>query len=360
MELQKGPTMSRSSSSPARGARRAVLASSVAVVLGSATLASGLAAGAAAATKKARLPVVATGNVTHVHGTSGLLQGSVNPRGSETMYFFEYGPTLLYGSVTPSVSAGNGSLVVKVGQTVNNLKPGYHYRLVASNEAGRKNGLDKVFTTSSSSRMKFTMASTKEQPPTPYGGTFTLRGTLAGLGGVPHTISVESSPFPYLTPFAQVGLPLKTSASGTFAFQVPNLKQSTQLRVATADARPVISPTVLARVSVKVTLKVRSAGQKGLYRLYGTVTPAKVGAPVLFQLEKAARPRGEAETAVRWTTRANTVVKRGTKTVSRFSNVVKVTRGGRYRAFVQLGRGALVSGWSPSVTLHAAPAKKRK
>jgi hypothetical protein len=306
----------------------------------------------------AKPPAVSTGGVSHVRGTSGLLQGTVNPHGLETTYFFQYGPTIAYGSQTPAANAGKGIVPLRVGQTVNLLLTGYHYRLVATNGAGTKFGRDRLFSASSSTHLKFTMASTKEQPATPYGGTFVLRGTLAGVGSALHPIVVQSSPFPFLTPFTNLGAPLITNAAGAFAFPASGLKQSTQFRVMTRDARPVIGSIVTARVSVKVTLKVRSAGRKGLVRLYGTVTPAKVGATVLFQVQKAVRPYGKSESEVRWATQSSTVVKRGTRTVSRFSSVVKVKRGGRYRAYVRLRSGGLVSGWSPSVILHAAPTGK--
>lgn len=338
--------------------RRIALSASL---LASIALALALAGQAAAAKKPKSAPHVTTGGVSHVHGTSGMLQGTVNPRGQETSCYFQYGPTAAYGSQTATVAVGKGVATVKVGQTVAHLLPGYHYRLVAKNSLNEVGvGRDRTFTTKKS-RLKFVMASTKKEPPTPYGGTFVLRGTLSGTGGAPHPIAVQSSPYPYLTAFANLGAPLVTNAAGAFVFQARNLLQSTQFRVMTRDARPLLSPIVKANVSVKVTLKVRSAGRKGLVRLYGTVTPAKVGARVLFQLQEATRPRGKSEKEVRFATKGSSVVKRGTRTISRFSSVVSIRKGGRYRAYVVLHSGALVSGASPSVTLHAGPSSgKRK
>jgi hypothetical protein len=328
-------------------------------ILASAVLALPFAGQAAAAARSKAQPRVSTGGVGHLHGTSGVLQGTVNPRGLETTYFFQYGPTTAYGSKTPTAAVGKGTVAVKVGQTVASLQPGYHYRVVASNSAGTTPGRDRTFTTKKS-RLKFVMASTREAPPTPYGGTFVLRGTLSGTGGALHTIALQSSPYPFLSPFAELGAPLLTNAAGAFALQARNLTQSTQFRVVTRDTRPLLGPIVTAHVAVRVTLKVRSAGRKGLVRLYGTVTPAKVGARVLFQLQKATRPRGKSEKEVRFATQSSTVVKRGTRTISRFSSVVTITKGGRYRAYVLLRSGALVSGASPSVTLHAGPSSTRK
>jgi hypothetical protein len=304
-------------------------------------------------------PRVTTGGVAHVHGTSGQLLGTVNPQGLETSYFFQYGPTTAYGSQTPTANVGKGILTVKVGQTVASLPSGEHYRIVASNSAGTTNGRDRTYT-SKSSKLKFVMASTKEEVPTPYGGTYLLRGTLSGTGGTLHPIVAESSPFPFLSAFAAFGVPLTTSATGAFVAEARDLTQSTQFRVSTRDARPLLGPIVTAHVAVKVSLKVRSSSHKGLVRLYGTVTPAKVGAQVLFQLEKPARPRGKSEREVRFATQDSTVSKRGTRAVSRFSKIVTIRNGGHYRAYVVLHTGALVSGASTNVTLHAAPGTTRR
>lgn len=336
---------------------RSKIASSIAFgapVLASVALALTLSVQSAAGARSAFQPRVTTGGVGHVHGTSGQLLGTVNPRGLETTYFFQYGPTTAYGSQTPTAAVGKGSVTVKVGQTVANLPSGEHYRVVASNSAGTTIGRDRTYT-SKKSRLKFVMASTKEEPPTPYGGTYLLRGTLGGTGGALHPIAVESSPYPFLAPFAAFGLPLATNAAGAFAIQAKGLTQSTQFRLITRDARPLLGPIVTAHVAVKVSLKVRSSSHRGLVRLYGTVTPAKVGAQVLFQLEKPARPHGKSEKEVRFATQDSTIVKRGTRTVSRFSRIVTIRNGGRYRAYVVLRSGALVSGASSSVTLHAAP-----
>ena len=98
-------------------------------------------------------------------------------------------------------------------------------------------------------------------------------------------------------------------------------------------------------------------------RLFGTVKPAEVGARVLFQLEKPARPGTGSEAAeertIRYATTASSVVKRATRNVSRFSAVVNVNKTGRYRAYVQLHHGPLVSAASPTILIHGAPARKR-
>src|ERR1700719_2481888 len=110
-------------------ARRAVPGATIATI---AVLA--IAAAAHAANKP--VPRVVTGSVNHVRGSSAVLEGSVNPHGLETSYFFQYGPTVASGFQTRTVVVGKGTKAVKVGQTVSSLPPGAHYRIVATNAAG--------------------------------------------------------------------------------------------------------------------------------------------------------------------------------------------------------------------------------
>jgi hypothetical protein len=304
-------------------------------------------------------PAVTTGAASQVRGTSATLLGTVNPRGAVTTYYFQYGPTIAYGKQTTSATLPAGIAKVKVGQAVTGLLSGYHYRLVGTNVYGTKFGKDHAFGIKGTelSKPKFTLAKSPE--PTPFGGPFVLSGSIAGVGSANRKLALQSSPFPYLTPFTTIGLPVLTNALGRFSFRVPSLSTSTQFRISTLDPRPAYSPTVTHRVSVRVTLKVRTTRHKGLVRLYGTVTPARVGAAVRFQLLKPVRP-GKSEKETRFATQFSSVVKRGTKTVARFSAIERIQRGGRYRAYVVVKTGALVSGASTTVLLHAAPASTGK
>jgi hypothetical protein len=72
--------------------------------------------------------------------------GKVNPRGSDTRYYFQYGPNMTYGFSTASADAGSGTASVPVSATLTGLQPGvkYHFRLVASSEGGAGEGSDEV------------------------------------------------------------------------------------------------------------------------------------------------------------------------------------------------------------------------
>jgi hypothetical protein len=310
-----------------------------------------------AAALKTGPPTVATGH-THVQGASVTLQGSVNPRGAATTYFFQYGATIAYGKQTTPAALPAGTSSVKVGQAAPGMLPGYHYRLVASNSFGAaKPGRDRTYTTTAPRRAsRFTLL--KPQAATVYGSPLTVSGTLTGTGNAARRIVLQESPYPFLTEFATVGLPTVTSAAGSFSFHLPRLLKTTQFRVSTLDPRPLYSKLLTVDAAYRVTLKVKSSSHKGIVRLYGTVTPAAVGARVLFQLRKRVRPGDTEKTEERTTkfaTQFSTKVKRATSTVSRFSAIVKVLKGGTYQARVQPSKkGAFVAGTSRTVVLHAA------
>ena len=81
--------------------------------------------------------------------TSARLRGKLRPNSQATQYRFEYGPTADYGSATPTTYAGSGYDLLTMTAPVEGLAPGttYHFRLVASNDAGVTEGPDRVFAT---------------------------------------------------------------------------------------------------------------------------------------------------------------------------------------------------------------------
>jgi hypothetical protein len=304
---------------------------------------------------------VSTGPATHILGTSVLLTAIVRPNGTETSYYFVYGPTTAYGSQTPTVSAGHGETKVPVGQPVTGLQPGvtYHFRVLgvtnppASTPLAIKalEGRDHIFTTKGVG-LAFTVPKTSQDV---FGTPFILSGVLTGLASANHRIALQASPYPFLEAFTNIGVPGVTNGSGRFSFRVANLSSATQLRLVTLDPLPVYSPVMTVNVQVHVVLHVRSSGQPGLVRLYGTVAPAIKGAKVYFQVQKAVRP-GRSEVSIRYVTQFSTVARKGPGNTSRFSTVATIKRGGRYRAYVIMPKGPLASGPSQtSYVLHASP-----
>jgi len=93
---------------------------------------------------------VTTSSATSIGQTGATLNGSVNPNGSSTTGYFQYGTTTAYGSSTTSQSEGAGTSNVALTQTVTGLMCGtlYHYRAVGVSSSGTTNGNDTTFTTS--------------------------------------------------------------------------------------------------------------------------------------------------------------------------------------------------------------------
>ena len=100
-------------------------------------------------TTAASAPQVTTGTATGVSAKAATLNGTVNPNGATTTYWFQYGTTTSYGLQTSTRDAGAGTSGRSVSAGISGLAAGttYHYRLVAQNSAGTTNGQDQTFTT---------------------------------------------------------------------------------------------------------------------------------------------------------------------------------------------------------------------
>ncbi len=94
-------------------------------------------------------PTVTTSYATNIFATSAVLNGTVNPNGSSTTAYFQYGTTTSYGSTTTSQSMGSGTTAVSIpGGSISGLTCGttYHYRAVGTYSGGTINGADSTFT----------------------------------------------------------------------------------------------------------------------------------------------------------------------------------------------------------------------
>jgi hypothetical protein len=95
-------------------------------------------------------PTTTTNAASGVAEKEATLNGTVNPNGTETKAFFEYGTTTSYGTKTAEVNLGSGTSAVEKSAAVSGLSPNttYHYRIVANNENPEMGkGEDKTFTT---------------------------------------------------------------------------------------------------------------------------------------------------------------------------------------------------------------------
>jgi hypothetical protein len=320
----------------------------------------------AAATKNP-VPRFVTGGVSHATATTGELDGTVSPEGYAVGYFFEYGPTIAYGAHTKQAAlpVTTATKPVKVGQIVTGLLPGYHYRIVGvyTNKAGTPvtaPGTDRSFTGGKASLLGFVLPKSKEeQISIVYGSTAELSGSLTGSKSAGQPLSLQGAPFPFKTAFTTLGAPVVSSRTGSFLFKIARLTQNTEVRVLTLSPRPIYSPTIIIHVTPRISLRVRSAGSTGLYRLFGTVAPARTGMPVQIQ-ELLPQPQGSQKSGPRPHAVATAILKRATSTLSRFSIVVRLSGTFRYRAYVKLPKGAMNSGYSSNVLIRAPRSTRHK
>lgn len=87
--------------------------------------------------------------VSNVGSTAATVSAQVNPGGSLSTYYVEYGTSTSYGSSTPSESLGAGEQAAGVLVQLSGLQPQttYHFRVVASNNLGVEHGGDLSFIT---------------------------------------------------------------------------------------------------------------------------------------------------------------------------------------------------------------------
>ena len=293
-----------------------------------------------AAAALAAAPSASTGQSADVSYSSAVVYGSVNPHGESTGYVFQYGTTRAYGQQSSLSPAGGGNGSVRVSQTLTGLQPltTYHYRILATNAAGATAGNDRTFATGP---VPLSLAIAGVPNPVVFGSPLLVEGTLSGTGSAAHPVQLEANAFPYTAGFQPVGNAELTNSAGGFSFTYVGLTENTQLRVVTVGTPEVSSPVLSEGVAVRVSFHVHSTRRRGYARLYGSVSPAEVGALVGFQLLRPGRSVNE----------GGTVVKAAGAETSSFSRVVRVPAG-VYRALVKIDDGAHVSAYSPAVLIR--------
>ena len=97
-------------------------------------------------------PSANTGSASALGETGATLNGTVNPNGEATTFFFEWGTSSSYGQSTAELPvAGEDHASHAEAAPVTGLAAGtvYHFRVVAKNASGTVPGLDQTFTTTS-------------------------------------------------------------------------------------------------------------------------------------------------------------------------------------------------------------------
>ena len=295
------------------------------------------------ATATAAAPDVRTGNAQGIEAGAATLTGTVNPNGEATTYYFEYGTTRRYGSRTADTSAGSGRSARRVEVRVEGLAPNtlYHFRLVASNPSGVRSGADQTFRTR---RQPLGLQITAAPNPAVFGSAATITGALTGTGNANRQVVLQQRPFPFTGEFADTGNPIVTDANGAFSFPVLPLPGTTQFRARTVQPDNVFSEVLTLGVAARVgtLVSARTVRRYKRVRFFGTVTPARVGAP--FEVQ---RKTGTG----RWLVVGRGFTTEGGDTASKFSKRVRVTRTAKYRVLVHMVDGPIVSGFGREVAV---------
>ena len=94
-------------------------------------------------------PTVTTNAPTNIGQTTATFNATVNPNGSSTTVYFDYGGTASYGASITYGSVGSGTSNLYPAQSVSGLLCGttVHYRVRATNSGGTSYGSDRSFTT---------------------------------------------------------------------------------------------------------------------------------------------------------------------------------------------------------------------
>jgi hypothetical protein len=308
-------------------------------LLGAAVMIAALASGAAA--QAASPPTVSTGPAREVGYGSATLTGSINPQGSNTSYYFQYGLTDSFGGQTTIADAGAGTSTVNVRLPVGGLQPLtlYHYRLVAVNAVGVTTiGVDRTFLTT---KIPLSLQIIAAPDPVLYGGTIDVQGTLSGTENANREVVLQANEFPFTAGFQDVGNPELTTATGSFSFAVSSLAEATRYRVVTTTSPPVASLEAVENVAVQVVSHIGRARRAHHARIYGTVTPPEVGMEV--GILRITHGRGVLVGGTRLTAlNADS---------SAFSRVVPVKRG-VYRVLVRVTNGAQISNYGQPLLIH--------
>ena len=275
----------------------------------------------------AQKPTATTGGAANVAPTTALVNATVNPRGAETTYFFQYGTTRTYGAQTLAASAGAGNSGRRVAAGLGSLAPAttYHYRIVARNRLGVTRGADRTFKTA-----RQPLGVTLAASPNPFypGSSTTLSGVLSGTGNQNRQIVLQSNPYPYTQGFVNAADPHVTDASGAFSFPVLSVPVNTQYRVLMPANPGVVSPIVVAQAVVRVGVHTRTSrgSRSGVIRFAGFVKPAVDGSGILVQKLRSGT----------WVTIGRTYARAIRGNRSRYVKRVRQRRGGRYRVIADV------------------------
>jgi len=211
----------------------------------------------------AAAPTVVTAAASAVGATSATLNGSVNPNGVATSWFFEYGTSTAYGSTTSSKNAGSGTSSVIVKASLSSLSAGttYHYRLVGKSAAGTVHGSDQTFAT--------TGVTIHAAAAVVFGQAVTVSGTVSN-GQSGESVTVYSRPLGQSS-FASVATVL-TTVGGMWSFaarpRILTQYEATWSSATSAQVSVGVHPLVTLRALLRARFSVHVAAGRSFAGKY--------------------------------------------------------------------------------------------
>jgi len=264
-------------------------------------------------------PAATTGAATDVTGTTATLNGTVAPNKEDTTYWFEYGTSTSYGSLTAQAGPVKGNAAKSVAAAITGLVPNttYHFRLVVRNPSGTSTGADATFTTGAAA---VTIAATPRV--VTFGRSVTIAGQLVGRPN--DKVQLEQSPFPYTDPFKNAAQG-STDSAANYSFVVTPALNTRYHVVAKSPPATSGDITVLVRTKVGLRLSDRTPAHGTRVRFKGSVLPAHDGKRVRIQRRTSAGWRTIATPLLRAATPVDGVQR------SKYRRRIRVGRDGVYR-----------------------------
>ena len=240
-----------------------------------------LALAATATTASAAVPKAFTDAADQLTPVGAVVHGRVDPNGQPTAAWFQYGTTNKYGKRTPSQNAGLAPGEVPISAQLSGLTSNktYHFRMVAENKDGRKNGPDRTFkTTKPTSTPVFT------PNPVRYGKPALVSGQILGTGASGAKVSLFWHSFPYTDPFVQYGNSVVADKNGNYLFVLLPVTSNSIFEVR-GNTSPAFTSTpqqlhVASNISLHTPTRVKPRGR---VHFWGIVSPAQDGVVVEIQ-----------------------------------------------------------------------------
>jgi len=129
---------------------------------------------------QATAPIVATNSSVSPSATTVVVSGTVNPKGSFTNYWYEYGKTSDLGTKTSNQTMGSGFVSIQAPAYITGLSKNttYYFKLVAENQYGKVAGSQYAFQTTES-----TPAPVGNAPTTKTLSANNISSTTANING---------------------------------------------------------------------------------------------------------------------------------------------------------------------------------